>query len=98
MILSGASVVFICHDPNDNAFLRSDCCIALTNIELAAESIGLGTCWTGFFQRAVNNYGQVMDAVGLSDGSTCVGAMVLGYPKHPKVRLAPTVPLKIRWV
>jgi hypothetical protein len=97
-ILHDAPVILICHVPSDDDFLINDCSIALTFIELAAASMGLGTCWMGFFQNIVNNHKPVTDKVGLPEGYSCVGAMVLGYPKHQKERLAPSEPWKVRWM
>jgi len=91
-------VVLIGHVHNDDAFLKTDCSIALTYVELATASMGLGTCWMGYFEMLVNNHTPVRDKVGLLEGRTCVGAMVLGYPKHQKVRLAPSAPLNMRWI
>lgn len=98
VVLRDAPVVLICHTSSEDAATKTDCSIALTYVELAAAVMGLGTCWTGFFQRAVNSHKPIIDTVGLPEGNTCMGAMILGYPKYQKARLAPTTPLKVGWL
>ena len=46
-------------------------------------SMGLGGCWGGFFQAAVEFYPPMNAAIGLPEGHLSYECMVLGYPKYP---------------
>ena len=55
--------------------------IALTTLELASVSLGLGACWAGFLYHAANNYSEVNDFLGLPSGIQMHGALTIGYPE-----------------
>jgi nitroreductase/NAD-dependent dihydropyrimidine dehydrogenase PreA subunit len=57
------------------------CTIAMTYLELAAVSYGLGACWAGYVQMALNASDEVRKIAELSPKTDCFGAMMLGYPK-----------------
>jgi len=52
--------------------------IIITYGRLAAQALGLGTCWNGMSQAAIRMNPELMKMVGLR-GKT-VGAFVIGYP------------------
>lgn len=47
-IFHNAPTVIIVSFENNGITEEADCCAAIQNILLAAESIGLGTCWIGY--------------------------------------------------
>ena len=57
------------------------CTIALTYLELAAPSIGLGCCWAGYFYAAATTFPPLQEALALPKNHQCFGAMMAGYPK-----------------
>jgi nitroreductase/NAD-dependent dihydropyrimidine dehydrogenase PreA subunit len=63
------------------------CTIALTYLEIAALSYGLGTCWAGYFNAAATFWPPLHDAMALSEGHVCLGSMMIGYPKFNFKRL-----------
>lgn len=73
------------------------CTIAMTYLDLAAPSFGLGTCWAGFFTLALNKLPDMQGAVGLPDGNTCHGAVMLGFPKYQYYRMPLRSDPKITW-
>ncbi len=86
-ISRGAPSLVIVHAPAEYALARVDCAIALTFLDLAAPSLGLGTCWAGFFMLAVSQWPPVKQALALPEGNDCFGAMMIGYPKYTYRRL-----------
>jgi nitroreductase len=64
-----------------------DCSIALTYLELAAFTMGLGACWAGWFNFAANHYAPLTEALGLPEGHAAFGAMMLGHPRHRYQRI-----------
>jgi nitroreductase len=62
-----------------------DAVVALHNMAVAAESLGLGTCYIGFILKADNR-----EILGLPDHVFAAGMMSLGYPRkkpEPRSRL-----------
>jgi len=86
-ILRGAPHLIIGHAHESPFASQEDCSIALTYLELAAYSLGLGACWAGAFQVAAASYPPMIEALRLPDGHRCCGAMMIGYPKHKFSRI-----------
>ena len=54
----------------------------LTYAELYAPTVGLGTCWAGFFEHAgESGYEPLMELLGVPDDKVVAGAILMGYPK-----------------
>jgi nitroreductase/NAD-dependent dihydropyrimidine dehydrogenase PreA subunit len=77
----GAPHLIVAHAPKDGPFAEGNSYIALTYLELAAHSLGLGTCWGGMFQAAISSHQPLADALELPEGNKSYGVMMLGYPK-----------------
>jgi len=61
--------------------------IALTYFELAAPSLGLGTCWAGYFGAAAMFWEPLKEALALPKGHVCYGGAMVGRPKYKYHRL-----------
>lgn len=86
-ILRGAPHVAVAHAPKDLPIAGQNCSIALAQLELAAYSQGLGTCWAGWFQAAATFFPPMNDALQLPEGHQSFGAMMIGYPKYRFARI-----------
>ncbi len=71
-----------------------DAGITLTYGMLAAESLGLGTCWIGLASAAMARNSKIKDLVQI-DGEV-FGVFTLGYPAVKYFRPAPRLPLDIK--
>ncbi|SEM49975.1 Nitroreductase [Syntrophus gentianae] len=80
-ICRGAPHLIVAHADGANARSSSSCTIALTYLEIAAFSKGLGACWAGYFSRAANLYPPLKEALRLPEGHQVFGAMMVGYPQ-----------------
>jgi len=87
----------ITHAPKDYMVAQVDCTIALTFLDLAAPSFGLGTCWAGFFMIAASHWPPLRQAFALPEGNACFGAMMIGYPKYKYHRLPLRKGADITW-
>ena len=76
------------------AFRGNDAGIALTYGMLAAESLGLGTCWMGGFQGSIAGNQGILDILGIK--GHVLGAFILGFPAVKYLRTTPRSPLKIK--
>lgn len=97
VILRDAPVVIVAHAEKVNPMAPVTCTIALTYLELAATSMGLGCCWAGYFNTAANLFPPMQDALGLPEGHQAFGSMMVGYPKYQYKRMVPRNTPNISW-
>jgi len=97
LIMRHAPHVIVAHAPGNAGTPQQDGVIALTYLELAAYSLGLGTCWAGLLYFAAVTYPPMQEALGLPDGNQCLEAMMIGYPKHKLSRIPLRNEPKIIW-
>jgi nitroreductase len=77
MIYHGAPVIVFVIGPIRNAV---SCALACENIMIAATSLGLGSCYTGF-GAMVKGDAEIAKTLGLTEGERIYGPILLGYPK-----------------
>ena len=93
IICRGAPHVIFAHAPKGGA---TNCIIAMTYLELAAPSFGLGTCWAGYVDAATSLWPPIQQFLGLPEGHIS-GAVMVGYPKYKYHRLPLRNEPKITW-
>ncbi|MDR3590867.1 MAG: nitroreductase family protein [Negativicutes bacterium] len=77
---------------------RDNTHFALAYAELYAPSLGLGTCWAGFFEVcAAAGYQPLLELLNLPENMCVTGAIMAGYPKFVHKRLVDRNPLQITW-
>lgn len=96
-VCRGAPHLVLTHAPKNIPWVFSACAIALTYLELAAPSFGLGVCWAGFLHEASTVWPPLIKSLGLPEGHTCFGAMMIGYPKYTYHRLPLRNEARILW-
>jgi nitroreductase/NAD-dependent dihydropyrimidine dehydrogenase PreA subunit len=79
--------LIVAHAAKANPMAPAAATIALTYLELAAASMGLGACWAGYFNVAANVWPPLTEALALPDGHVPFGAMMVGRPKYRYQRL-----------
>jgi nitroreductase/NAD-dependent dihydropyrimidine dehydrogenase PreA subunit len=96
-VLRDAPVLIVASAPRENLNGTVDLTLALSYLELAAPSMGLGTCWAGILKAALLTWGPLQKAIGLPEGHTHHYPMMLGYPGVKYFRLPERKPPKITW-
>jgi nitroreductase/NAD-dependent dihydropyrimidine dehydrogenase PreA subunit len=97
-ICRGAPALIIAHSLKEYGLACVDCTSALAYLDLVAPTLGLGTCWAGFFMIAVAMCKPLEQALGLAIGHTVQGAMMAGYPKYKYHLLPPRDEPKVAWI
>jgi nitroreductase len=77
MVYHGAQVILFVIGPIKNAV---SCVLACENIMIAATSLGLGSCYSGF-GAFVKGDADIVKTLELTDGERIYGPILLGYPK-----------------
>jgi nitroreductase len=96
-ILRNAPTLIIAHGAPNDAMGKYSSIIALTTMELASLSFGLGACWAGFLHNAALNHADVHDALSLPPGHQMHGGLMIGYPEFEYARIPARNPAKVAW-
>lgn len=77
----GAPTVIFVFAEKGNPFAQSNCGAAMQNMLLAAEALGLNTCWIGMANRylTLDEAQPLLKKIGMPDGYEIVGCVALGY-------------------
>ncbi|MDH4006459.1 MAG: nitroreductase family protein [Desulfuromonadales bacterium] len=82
------AVIVVCADPSESGheegkdYYLADTAIAFEHLCLAAQAVGLGTCWLGWFRE-----GELKSNLGIPEKYRVVGVTPLGFPDQaPKPR------------
>jgi nitroreductase len=97
MICRGAPHLIVACAPKEYPWAATDSAIALTYLELAAPSFGLGACWGGFFTAAARQWAPLQETLALPADQIVCGAMMVGYPRHRYFRLPHRNEAHITW-
>ena len=97
IVTHGAPCIIFASTPDsyDNGLV--DVSIALSYLELAAVSAGLGTCWLGLIRQALQDHKPLREIVGLPENHSHFYPLILGYPKFKYHRLPERNPALIFW-
>ena len=96
-VLRGAPAMVVASAPKEDRNGTVNLTLALSYLELAAPSMGLGACWAGLMQGALLGWPPLQKAIGLPEDHSHYYPMMLGYPKAKYFRLPQRKPPKITW-
>ena len=97
VICRGAPHLLFAHIPDDNPVASVDAIIALTHVDVAAPTFGIGTCWAGFVAMAAASYEPLRKQLRLPAGRKCAYAMMFGHPKYMVYGIPRRKPLEVAW-
>ncbi|MHA1195500.1 MAG: nitroreductase family protein [Promethearchaeota archaeon] len=97
-VFYGAPVVIITYTPEYGDMSGNDVGIALTYGMLAAQSLGLGSCWIGYAQEALSRSKKIRKHFKISKRMNVKGVLILGIPSVKYYRVPPREKLKVRWI
>ena len=97
-ILRGAPHLVVAHAHKHAPTASIDGATALAYLELAAPSLGLGTCWAGFFNIAASFWPPLKSELNLPKGHKNYGSVMVGVPKHEYKKIIKRQPGKISWI
>jgi nitroreductase/NAD-dependent dihydropyrimidine dehydrogenase PreA subunit len=86
-VLRDAPVLVVASAPKEAGNGMVDVTLALSYFELAAPTLGLGTCWAGLLEGALLSSSAAREALGLPEGHPYHYPMMVGYPRTKYYRL-----------
>ena len=98
--LRGAPVLVVTHASKDSPvslLAGIDSANALSFLDLAANSLGLATCWAGYVYIMANTFPPVKEALALPEDHATYGCVLLGYNKFKYHRIPVRKVPKIIW-
>jgi len=93
----GAPVVMVIHAESWDTSSAFNGAVALYNCSLMGHTLGVGCCFNGYLEGAVNNSRRIKRWLGIPKDHRCYGAMTLGYQKVGYQRLVERDPANIVW-
>jgi nitroreductase/NAD-dependent dihydropyrimidine dehydrogenase PreA subunit len=97
-VFRNAPAVIAVHGQRTNLSTHENSAIAARNMEMLAQSLGLGTCWAGFLLVAAGLTQKIARRLGISDDRNIYSAIMLGYPKHEYRKTIPRRQREVRWL
>lgn len=98
LVFRKAPAVIAVQGLKKNFNARENCAIAVRNMEMLAQSLGLGTCWAGFLLVANSMTDKIGRRLGVPDGRSIYSAIMLGYPRHQYGKKIPRRQRDVRWL
>jgi len=97
-LFHGAPALLLVHTPKGDSSSSFNGAVALYTCCLVAEAMGLGSCFNGFLEAAVNHDKTIKSFVEIPKGRRCTGAMTLGYRDVQYHRLVERRPAQVNWI
>jgi nitroreductase/NAD-dependent dihydropyrimidine dehydrogenase PreA subunit len=97
-LLFRAPALVLVHAPAWDTCSEFNACVALYNASLAAHAHGLGCCFDGFVEIAVNRHRPLKRWLGIPDEDRCQAALAVGWPAVRYRRLVERRPAVVRWM
>ena len=97
LVLHDAPILVIVHSKIQTGTEPTDAAIALAYFDLAAFSLGLGSCWAGLFTMAAKLWEPLKQFLELPKGHQLHAAMLTGYPKFEFQRVPLRKTPEIEW-
>ncbi|MBN1329340.1 MAG: nitroreductase family protein [Candidatus Heimdallarchaeota archaeon] len=91
------SVILLSSREYTSGLAENDAGIAFTYGMLAAQALGLGTCWIGFAQRRLQNKRRLRKHFKIAEGFNVRGVLILGIPAVEYQRGPPRKTLQVNW-
>jgi len=97
LICRNAPCIVIAYGLKDDSMVPQSCTISGEYLELAAFGLGLGACWAGYVNMAINMSEEIKKFSGLSSRAYAGAVMMLGYSKYRYSRIPARNTPRVTW-
>ncbi len=98
LFLRDAAALVIAFAEKKNPIAPTDCAIASSYFDLAAQSLGLGCYWNAYFYICAQSFPPMIEAIALPEGFMPYAALGMGYPRFKYRRIPPRKPARIMYL
>lgn len=98
VVFRNATTLIVAYGPEDYHLSETDSVIALTQLELLAVSMGIGTCWGGLITAASGQNAKLREVLGLSDMHKVGGTLMIGQPRQKHYLVPPRNKVQVAWL
>jgi nitroreductase/NAD-dependent dihydropyrimidine dehydrogenase PreA subunit len=96
--LHGAPLFVVLYCNQKTAMRHLDAGIAGHHLNLAAETLGLGACWIGYFIILSKFFVKVRKVAQIPSRSSVLASLAIGYPQFKYKFNCPKLPLNIKYL
>lgn len=96
-ILRKAPCLVVVHAPAENMMATGDGMIALTHLDLALPTFGMGGCWAGLLNIACSQHPLLKEMMIIPEENSIIYPFMLGYPKYEYHRIPERKEPNISW-
>jgi len=94
----GAPVLILIFSSSEVTIFHHDCALAAENMMLAAQSLGIGSCWIGL-AIGLGNDAEFLKEVGVPEGHQLVAPLIFGYPAKENLKApARNADVILKWI
>lgn len=97
-ILHNAPLLILIHAPKGAKFANENCNLAASNLMNYAYSLGLGTCYIGFLNLALQYSKTIRTIVKLPKKRMAYACIIMGYPAYKHAKTASRKQPLIKWI
>jgi nitroreductase/NAD-dependent dihydropyrimidine dehydrogenase PreA subunit len=97
-ILHEAPALILFHANQSTVFAEANANLALQNAALIAQSMGLGSFWTGYVVSVCQRDGRIPKLLSLPKGHKVYAGLALGYSQFPFRNWPERRPPRVTWV
>ena len=98
LIACNAPHLILVNGDGNNPMASIACTIAAAYLDLAAPAFGVGTCWLGYFRRALMNHPPLKEALGIKGSTRNFAVLAAGRPKRSYRRMPKRHHPVINWI
>ena len=97
-MLRGAPAAILLHAPEKSTLSAANCALAIANMTMLAQTLGLGVCWIGFLVEAAQRSSRFNSILEIPYSRKILGCLVVGYPKYTYTKSVPRNPPHVKWL
>jgi len=97
-ILRGAPTLLLFHANKGRGFAEADANLALQNATLVAQTLGMGSFYTGYVVSVCRRDDRIPRLLSIPEGHRVYGGLAMGYPKFRFVNWMERKPASFTWI
>jgi nitroreductase/NAD-dependent dihydropyrimidine dehydrogenase PreA subunit len=98
LFYNAPAIIIVYGNPKQSVSIDVDGGIAAAQMTLAAETLGLGSCYLGFVNLAARYSDKIYKYLNIPEGDKIITNIIFGYPKVQYFRTVPRKKADVRYI